>query len=157
MSENRANVSETKADLILTATENLLYLLIAVMLSIAAFVMLASAGWELLNNLRAGHFGEGALHLLNQLLLVLMMIELLHTVQVSLREHALVAEPFLIVALIAGVRRVLVITAEAWHLGETDPAAFSRAMLELGLITGMTLVIVVAVILLRKFKIDPQH
>ena len=46
------------------------------------------------------------------LLLVLMMIELLCTVRVSMREHSLSAEPFLIAGLIAGVRRVLVISAD---------------------------------------------
>lgn len=34
------------------------------------------------------------------------------TVQVSFREHALVPEPFLIVGLIAAIRRLLVLTAE---------------------------------------------
>jgi hypothetical protein len=58
------------------------------------------------------------------------------------------------VGLIAGVRRVLVITAEAWHLGESDPGQFERAMLELGLLTVMTLTIVVSIILLRRFQAD---
>ena len=41
-----------------------------------------------------------------------MIVEILYTVQVSFREHALIPEPFLIVGLIAGIRRVLVLTAE---------------------------------------------
>lgn len=94
--------------------------------------------------------GRAALEMLNELLLVLMILELLYTVRVSLKEHTLIAEPFLIVGLIAGVRRILVITAEAWGLGETDPEQFDRAMLELGLLTVMTLVIVISILLLRK-------
>ena len=48
---------------------------------------------------------------LRYLLLVLVIIELLYTVQVSFREHALVPEPFLIVGLIAVTRRILVVNA----------------------------------------------
>ncbi len=38
--------------------------------------------------------------------------ELLHTVRITIQERRLVVEPFLIVGLIAGVRRLLVITAQ---------------------------------------------
>ena len=71
--------------------------------------------------------------------------------RVSLRTHTLQPEPFLLVGLIAGIRRILVITAEAWNLRDVDQAAFDRAMLELGILTVMTLAIVASVILLRRF------
>jgi uncharacterized membrane protein (DUF373 family) len=50
--------------------------------------------------------------LLDRILLILMIAEILYTVQVSFREHTLSPEPFLIVGLIAATRRILVITAE---------------------------------------------
>jgi hypothetical protein len=50
--------------------------------------------------------------------------ELLYTVQVSFREHALVSEPFLLVGLISAIRRVLVVTAEFGHLRETAEDVF---------------------------------
>ena len=144
----------TRTDRLLTLAETVLYTMIAVLLSLAALALLGVAAWEFLGSLQLDHIGDAALHMLNKLLLVLMIIELLYTVQVSLREHTLIAEPFLIVGLIAGVRRILVITAEAWHLGEMDPAIFRMAMVELALISLMTLVIVTSIILLRHFKID---
>jgi len=49
------------------------------------------------------------LKVLNQLLIVLMLVEILHTVRISIRAHVLVTEPFLVVALIASIRRILVI------------------------------------------------
>lgn len=42
---------------------------------------------------------------LDQLLLVLMMVEILHTVRISIRTQALTVIPFLIVGLIATIRR----------------------------------------------------
>ena len=41
-----------------------------------------------------------------------MLVEILHTVRISIRSHILVTEPFLIVGLIASIRRILVITLE---------------------------------------------
>jgi hypothetical protein len=48
------------------------------------------------------------------------------------------------------MRRILVITAEA--AGEVDDRQFDRAMLELGLLTLMTLILVVSIILLRRSR-----
>jgi uncharacterized membrane protein (DUF373 family) len=134
----------------LTLAETVLYTVIAVLLAVAAFVLLGAASIDFLTALGEGSIGRATLEMLNQLLLVLMLAELLYTVRASLREHTLIAEPFLVIGLIAGVRRVLVITAEAWNLGEAHPDQFMRAMLELGLLTVMTLVIVVSIVLLRR-------
>jgi uncharacterized membrane protein (DUF373 family) len=49
---------------------------------------------------------------LNELLIVLMLVEILHTVRISIRSHVLVTEPFLVVGLIASIRRILVISLE---------------------------------------------
>ena len=43
------------------------------------------------------------------MLLVLILVEIVHTVVLSLRAHHLVAQPFIIVGLVAVIRRVLVV------------------------------------------------
>jgi hypothetical protein len=65
----------------------------------------------------------------------------LHTVRISIRQHVLVTEPFLIVGLIASVRRILVITLEAATLTkegtwttESAGGIFHSSMIELGLL-----------------------
>jgi uncharacterized membrane protein (DUF373 family) len=88
--------------------------------------------------------------LLDQILLILLIVELLYTVQVSFREHGLLAEPFLVVALIAVIRRILVVTAEVSKLPQAEEAVFRHAMLELGLLTAMVLVLVGSLILLQR-------
>jgi len=52
-------------------------------------------------------YGLGVL-VLDQFLLVLMIVELLHTARISIQSQALTMEPFLVVGLIASIRRVLV-------------------------------------------------
>jgi flagellar biosynthesis protein FliQ len=70
--------------------------------------------------------------------------EILYTVQVSFREHALIPEPFLVVGLIAGIRRTLVLTAEFSELLDQGDEAFRNAMLELGLLTALIVGLVVS-------------
>jgi hypothetical protein len=57
-------------------------------------------------------------------------IEILYPVQVSFREHGLVPEPFVLVAMIAAVRRILVLTAEFGKLMERGAPVFRYAMIE---------------------------
>ena len=58
-----------------------------------------------------------------------MMIEILYTVQVSFREHVLVPEPFVLVAMIAAVRRIAVPTAESGKLMAQGDPVFRYAMI----------------------------
>ncbi|MFD8288631.1 phosphate-starvation-inducible PsiE family protein [Streptomyces lavendulae] len=50
---------------------------------------------------------------LDSSLVLFIVAELLHTVRLTIRNQTLDAEPFLVVGLIAGVRKVLIVTAEA--------------------------------------------
>jgi uncharacterized membrane protein (DUF373 family) len=84
---------------------------------------------------------------LDVILLVLMIVELAYTVLLSLRGSVLMAEPFLIVGLIAVIRRILVIT-----VGEVGPSGSSvnAHALELGILTGVVIVFVASIFLLRR-------
>jgi hypothetical protein len=85
-----------------------------------------------------------------------MLVELLYTVQVSFREHALLPEPFLIVGLIAATRRILVVTAEFSVADKTgaDGERFRQGMLEIALLTLMTVALVASLLMLRRVR-DP--
>jgi hypothetical protein len=87
---------------------------------------------------------------LDRMLLILMIVEVLYTMQVSFREHVLTAEPFLIVGLIAATRRILVLTAEFAEMLNLGETAFRNAMLEMGILTVLILALVVSLCLLRK-------
>ncbi|MEX2221890.1 MAG: phosphate-starvation-inducible PsiE family protein [Candidatus Rokuibacteriota bacterium] len=133
-----------------THVEDVLYVGIGVVLAAGAVGLLISAALAFVRSVVAGAVGGGIVGVLDQLLLILMMIEILYTVQVSFREHVLVPEPFVLVAMIAAVRRILVITAEFGKLVEQGESAFRYAMIELGLLTVMTGVLVACLVGLRK-------
>ena len=105
-------------------------------------------------HLVAGAMAGRIIDLLDRILLILMIVEILYTVQVSFREHTLAPEPFLIVGLIAATRRIIVLTAEFAELAESGGTAFLNAILELGLLTVMVLVLVLALVLLRKRSVQ---
>ena len=127
----------------------LLLALVAAIGTVSATVSLYHAGLEL--------GGELSLVVtIDRILLVLMVIEILHTVRVSFNEGALVCEPFLIVGLIASIRRVLVITLESSQVqepGKWTPdyqGMFNSTMIELGVLGGLILAMVFSIYLLRR-------
>jgi uncharacterized membrane protein (DUF373 family) len=123
-------------------------------LAVKAFALLLTGGLQFWEGLRAGTLARDMVAQLDRMLLILMMVEILYTVQVSFREHVLTADPFLIVALIAATRRILVLTAEFSEMLSLGETAFRNAMIEMGVLTVMILVLVVALFLLRKPHVE---
>ncbi|MGD0212766.1 MAG: phosphate-starvation-inducible PsiE family protein [Terriglobales bacterium] len=146
----------------LAKAEVVIYSVLAVLLFITALATIANAGKMLWDGL--GHWSIAAqtLLVLDQLLVVLMLVEILHTVRISIHSHFLVTEPFLVVGLIASIRRVLVITLEAATLtkGGTwsveGASIFRASMFELGLLGLLILVLVFSITLLRRYAPAPK-
>ena len=130
--------------------EDFVYIGLAVILAALAVALLINGAITFVQGLIANELTARVALLLDQLLLILMVVEILYTVQVSLREHTLVPEPFLVVGLIAGIRRILVLTAEFSEILQRGGDAFRNAMIELGLLTLMVLALVGALVLLRR-------
>jgi uncharacterized membrane protein (DUF373 family) len=143
--------------------EKAVYAVLGVLLSVTALLALGSAGMHLWDALRDWSTSTAMLAVIERLLLVFMLIEILHTVRASMQSHTLTCEPFLIVALIASVRRMLVITlqsAEAAHdaawTAERE-IIFRSTMLELAVLGGLTLVTVISIYMLRRSRQIPDR
>jgi uncharacterized membrane protein (DUF373 family) len=132
-------------------TEDALNMVVAVVLAGLAVAVLVSGLSSFVADIRADELRTGIVELLDNLLLVLMLVEILHTVGISLKEHQLKPEPFLVVALIASIRRMLIITAELGGPTEDNAAVFRLAMHELSILTALVLVLVVALIAVRRW------
>ena len=138
--------------------ELLIYSVLAALLFITALATIGNAAKLLWEGLRQWTIATETLRVLDQLLLVLMLVEILHTVRISIHSHILVIiEPFLVVGLIASIRRILVISLEAAALtkGETLTAEgesiFRTSMIELALLGLLILILVVCITLLRRY------
>ncbi len=132
-----------------TRAQDFVYVALGVLLALSAAALVAHGGLDLVRAVFGGVDVRAIVTLLDRILLALMVVELLYTVQVSFREHTLVPEPFLLVALIAAVRRILVITAEFGAQTRPDDKLFRQVMWELGLLTVLIVVLVAALVILR--------
>ncbi len=133
-----------------TRVEDVVYVSLGVLLAGCAAVLLVAAGADFVTNLLAGSLPGHVIDILDRILLVLMVVEILYTVQVSFRGQTLVPEPFLIIGLIAGIRRVLILTAEFKDLLQKGDTAFRNAMIELGLLAFLIIALVISIVLLRR-------
>lgn len=104
----------------LAHAEVAVYSILAVLLFITALATIANSGKMLWDGFRHWTIAAETLQVLDQLLVVLMLVEILHTVRISIRSHFLVTEPFLVVGLIASIRRILVITLKPRTLQKLD-------------------------------------
>ncbi|MEO5894643.1 MAG: phosphate-starvation-inducible PsiE family protein [Vicinamibacterales bacterium] len=135
---------------VFTWIEDIVYIGLSIMLAASALGLLGHTAYSFVRELPHGSLPVAIVSLLDRLLLVLMIVELLYTVQVSFREHALVPEPFLIVGLVAATRRFLVLTAEFPDLQDQGESAVRIALTELGVLTLMILALVASLRMLRR-------
>jgi uncharacterized membrane protein (DUF373 family) len=140
-----------KISSVFTRVEDVTYVGLGVLLAVSALFLLIAAAWTLIEGLSfSGVSKDLTVEVVDQILLVLLIIEILSTVQVSFREHVLTPEPFLVVGLIAAIRRILIITAEFSNPSEVLEAAFRNAMIELGLLTVLIFSLVFSLYFLKK-------
>ncbi len=133
-----------------TRIEDVVYVGLGVLLAVSALTLLVATAISVGQAVVDGTLPGRVVEALDRILLILMIVELLYTVQVSFREHTLVPEPFLIVGLIAATRRILVLTAEFAGMLEKGGDVFRNAMIELALLTVMVLVLVTSLVMLRR-------
>ncbi len=93
--------------------------------------------------------------MVDKLLFVLMLVEILHTVRASITSMHLAVEPFLIVGLIATVRRILVVTLQTSGMATDDHPVppFDHSMIELAVLAMLTLVLISSIYISRKSKL----
>mgnify|MGYP006300115339 CR=1 FL=1 len=123
-----------KRESLLEKAELYIYLSTAAVLVFAAAGLLVAAVFEMIQVALQGNYVRALLQLLDRALLVLMMAEIIYTVGRIAKRMRIEIQPFLIVGIIAAVRRMLVITAEsAEHVDLSDPT-FQAALAELALL-----------------------
>ncbi len=135
---------------VFTIIEDIVYLGLGLLLAGCALTLLAIGLYDFVRMVLSGSLPQNFAPLLDRALLILLIVELLYTLQVSFREHTLLPEPFLLVGLIAAIRRVLVITAEFGEMREKSEDVFYHFITELAILTALIVALSVSLLLLRK-------
>jgi uncharacterized membrane protein (DUF373 family) len=122
-------------------TQDLISVVVGVLLVALAVVVLAVGVADFFRDAVHGSVESAAVNLLNRVLLVLILVEIMHTVVLSLRAHHLVTQPLLAVGLVAVIRKILFVLSS-----ET-----TASTAELALLIGMIAVFVVALLLVSRY------
>ena len=141
---------------LLDRAETLFYVVVALFLLIAGALVIGGTAVDLFAGLGEDPLLAVALKLVEEALLLIIVGELLYTLRLVLTGGALSAEPFLLIGLVATVRRVVIVTAEVESLPDGG-RALTNFLLELGLLAGLTVAFAVALYLLRRAPgVDPR-
>mgnify|MGYP001226940862 CR=1 FL=1 len=135
-------------DVLFLFAENSIYLLIGVILTVASYFIIYNIAVEMVHFSFGNGIIRSVVEILDQTLLVLMLIEILYTIRVSLKEHVLKPEPFLIVAVIAAVRRILIMSVEVAHV----PERFNQFMIEISVLGVLIFVFIAGMMIMKKMK-----
>lgn len=128
--------------------EKIIYALIVLFLFVGAFLLVYD---EIITIFSYSVEADGIqiiIEIISKTLLLLMIIEILVTVRISIKEHTVCAEPFFVIGLIASIRRILIISVETAYMHEY----FKQYMIEIGVLVGLSLAFVVSIALLRRSK-----
>ena len=135
--------------------ENVVYLAVAVILVVLAAVVLGATAVKMTDLPDLGVISTAA-EVLDLLLLVFIVVELLYAVRTTLAERELLAEPFLLVGIIASIKEIVVLSVEAaGALGKG--AEFDDRVVEIGLLGALVVLLGVTSFLLRRKEREPDE
>jgi uncharacterized membrane protein (DUF373 family) len=132
----------------ITGLQDVLYIVVALLLAAAAVLVIIGTVKGLVDTVGRGQEVQVGLLLLDRILLLLIIAELAHTLALGLYQGRIFAEPFLLIGLIAVVRRVVVVTAAAEHI--PSGRALTNLLLELGVLAALAIAFGIAIYLLRQ-------
>lgn len=122
--------------------QDFLTIVVGVVLIALAATLIVSGVISFFDDAVHRSISTAAINLLDRVLLVLILVEIVHTVVLSLRAHRLVAQPFIVVGLVAVIRRILFLLS--------NEATISSA--ELGLLIAMVVAFIAGLIAVSQFE-----
>ena len=135
----------------LQRAEETLYIGVGLLLVVSALVVLGNAAYKLATDVDEG-VREAIEAMLDALLVTFILVELLSAVRATLAERQLVAEPFILVGIIATIKELVVLAA--FGAEELEPEDLA---LELGTLAGVLLALAVAAWLVRRKEREPEE
>ena len=139
----------------LEVAANLVYGGIAMFLVGSAFVLLAVAARTALG-LFDDFSQQPLLEVLDVLLLVFIVVELLFAVRTTVERRELVAEPFLLVGVIASIKEIVVLSVEAAAV-TGDGAQFDDRIAEIAVLGVLVVLLGFTAWLLRRKEREPDE
>jgi uncharacterized membrane protein (DUF373 family) len=144
-----------RGDRILEICEDVVYVGIALALLLAAAVLLVVAGQELVT-LAVERDQNAAIEVLDALLLLFIVVELLYAVRMTVARRQLLAEPFLLVGIIASIKEIVVLSVKAAEAVGTGQK-FTDQLMQVGVLGALVLALGLTAWLLRLKEREPEE
>lgn len=138
-----------KIDKIISIVENSILVVIILFLIASSVLLIIDEVKSILSFYSEKQSIKIIIEIISKTLLLLMIIEILITVKISLTERILSCQPFLVIGLIAAVRRILIISVEIAYVHEM----FNHYVIEMGLLIFLVIIFVIALAILRRSSI----
>jgi uncharacterized membrane protein (DUF373 family) len=131
--------------------EDFIYVLTALVLVGGSFVVLGQAVFRLVTETTDGVI-KALEHTMESLLIVFILVELLSATRSAIDEHRLVAEPFLLVGILAAIKETVVLATFRIESGKT-----SDAVAKIAALGGLVIAMAVATWILRRREREPKE
>lgn len=139
-----------------TMAEDSVYAVVALLLLVSCGVLLVHAAYQLATEVPHGAL-EAVKLSLESLLLVFILVELLAAIRATIAERKLVAEPFLLVGIIASIKEIVVTAVDARESFGADDGVFADSMIAIGVLAGVLLTLSIASLLVRRKEREPAE
>jgi uncharacterized membrane protein (DUF373 family) len=156
--EEREAKTAEQQDIIATTTErglhiaeDIIYALVAVVLAGGAGVVLIEAIYEFVTSVSDG-VTKAIEKALTSLLIVFILVELLSAVRSAIKERMLVAEPFLLVGILAAIKELVVVAT--FKFEELKPV---DAAIKIGALGAVVIGLAIATLMLRRKEREPHE
>ena len=141
-------------DRALRVAEDVVYGLACLVLLAGSVALLAKAGYDLATGLDEGVVATSR-SVLDTLLLLFVFLELLAAIRTTIKERTLVAEPFILVGVIATIKELVVSSIDAGEaIGRPE---FDDLMQKVGVLTALLLTLAVSSFLVRRKEREPDE
>ena len=133
--------------------EDVVYAAVGLLLAASAVVALVAIGWGFVRGLDGGA-ASAVTTALDGLLLVFILVELLGAVRATVAERQIVAQPFLLVGIIASIKEIVVATLKAGH---AEGEAFDDFVTKVAVLGGVVLLLAISSYLVRLKEREPKE
>lgn len=144
------------ADRVLRFAENAVYAAAGALLLFGAVAILVVVCYDLVKHVDEG-VRDAIADALDGLLLAFILLELLAGIRATMKERKLVAEPFLVVGIIASIKEIVLVTLSTQDTRGKDGEAFQDAMIEVSVLGMLVLVLALAGYFVRRKEREPEE
>ena len=134
--------------------DDIVQIALAFLLFVAASAVLIVATYHFVIDITK-NFSDAVLNLIHEILMVMIALELMFTVLTYLKEHTIPLEPFFVVGILSSLRKILMVGAQMTlfeSTGNIDDHLFRRYLMELGIHTLIVLVLVISLLIIKKYR-----